>query len=79
MKKKSLRRLAIGMATAFASLMALTTLELAALTPAAEAGCRPTGRYVGGLRVLSCSGRSKCRATGRYKRVNGRRYAILRC
>jgi hypothetical protein len=79
MKKKPLRSLAIGMATAFASLMVLTTLELASLTPAAEAGCRPTGRYAGGLPVLSCSGRSKCRPTGRYKRANGRRYAILRC
>jgi hypothetical protein len=79
MKKKSLRSSAIGMATAFASLMALTTLELASITPAAEAGCRPTGRYAGGLPILSCSGSSKCRPTGRYKRVNGRRYQILRC
>jgi hypothetical protein len=79
MKRKSLRGLAIAMATAFTSLMVLTSLELAALAPAADAACRPTGRYAGGLPILSCSGRSKCRPTGRYKRANGRRYAILRC
>jgi hypothetical protein len=79
MQKKSLRGFAIGLATAFTSLMALTTLELTTITPAAEAGCRPTGRYAGGLPILKCSGSSKCRPTGRFKQVNGRRYRILRC
>jgi hypothetical protein len=79
MYKKSLSGLAIGLATAFTSLMALTTLELTAITPAAEAACRPTGRFAGGLPILRCSGSSKCRPTGRFKQVNGRRYRILRC
>jgi hypothetical protein len=79
MQKKPLRGFAIGLATAFTSLMALTTLELTAITPAAEAGCRPTGRYAGGLPILKCSGASKCRPTGRFKQVNGRRYRLLRC
>ncbi len=79
MQKKSLRGLTIGLATAFTSVMVLTTLELTAITPAAEAGCRPTGRYAGGLPVLSCSGATKCRPTGRFKQVNGRRYRLLRC
>jgi hypothetical protein len=79
MHKKSLRSLAVGLATAFASLMALTTLELTSITPAAEAACRPTGRFVGGLPILKCSGASKCRPTGRFKQVNGRRYRLLRC
>jgi hypothetical protein len=79
MQKKSLRGLAIGFATAFTSLMALTTLELTSITPAAEAACRPTGRFAGGLPILKCSGSSKCRPTGRFKQVNGRRYRILRC
>ena len=79
MRKKSLRGLAISFATAFTSLMVLTTLELTSITPAAEAGCRPTGRRVGGLPILKCSGASKCRPTGRFKTINGRRYRLLRC
>ena len=79
MQKKSLRGLAIGLATAFTSVLALATLELTLITPDAEAGCRPSGRYAGGLPVLNCSGATKCRPTGRFKQVNGRRYRLLRC
>jgi hypothetical protein len=76
MKTKSLRSLAIATGV---SLGAMLALDLALLAPAAEAGCRPTGRYAGGLPVLSCSGRTRCRPSGRYKRVGGRRYPILIC
>jgi hypothetical protein len=76
MKNKSLRSLA---AATGVSLGAMLSLDLALLAPAAEAGCRPTGRYVGGLPVLSCTGRTRCRPSGRFKRVGGRRYPILVC
>lgn len=63
--------------------VALGTLllgDLFSFAPLADArGCRPTGRYVGGTPVLSCSGRTRCRPTGRFKVSKGRRYAILRC
>ncbi|PSB42362.1 hypothetical protein, partial [Chamaesiphon polymorphus] len=55
------------------------SLNLSVLAPAAEAGCRPTGRTVGGQAVLKCSGPTRCRPTGRYKTVRGVRYQILRC
>jgi hypothetical protein len=61
------------------SIGALCTFNLTAIVPAAEAGCRPTGRYIGGRPVLKCSGPSKCRPTGRYQTVRGVRYQILRC
>jgi hypothetical protein len=76
MKNKSLCSLAIATGV---SLGAMLALDLALLTPAAEAGCRPTGRYVGGLPVLRCTGRTRCRPSGRYKRVGGRSYPILVC
>jgi hypothetical protein len=76
MKNKPLRYLAIAVAS---GMTALVGLELSVLAPAAEAGCRPTGRYAGGLPILSCSGATKCRPTGRYRKINGRRYPLLRC
>ena len=79
MQKKSFRGLAIGLATVFTAVLALATLELTLITPDAEAACRPTGRFAGGLPILRCSGASKCRPTGRFKQVNGRRYRLLRC
>jgi hypothetical protein len=57
----------------------LCLFNLTAFTPAAEAGCRPTGRYVGRTPVLKCSGPSRCRPTGRIKVVRGVRYQVLRC
>jgi hypothetical protein len=77
MKNKSLRYLAIAVAAS--SMTALMSLELAVTAPAAEAACRPSGRYAGGLPILNCSGRTSCRPTGRYKRVNGRKLQILSC
>ncbi len=76
MKNKPLRYLAIAVISSLTSLMAL---ELSVLAPAAEAGCRPSGRYAGGLPILNCSGSTRCRPTGRYRTINGRRYPLLRC
>jgi hypothetical protein len=75
MKKTSLRSLAISVSI---SLGAVLALDMSLLTPAAEAGCRPTGRYVNGMAVLTCSGRSRCRPTG-YRRIRGRVYRIMSC
>jgi hypothetical protein len=81
MKKTSLQKASIGasLIAMGVSLGAMLVLDTAFLAPAAEAGCRPTGRYVGGLPVLRCTGRTRCRPTGRFKRVGGRRYPILSC
>jgi hypothetical protein len=77
MKNKSLRSLAIATGV---SLGAMLVLDLSLLTPAAEAGCRPTGRYANGLPVLRCTGRTRCRPSGRYTRgPGGRRLPILLC
>jgi hypothetical protein len=57
----------------------LCSLSLAVFTPSVEAACRPTGRVVGGRPLLRCSGRTRCRPTGRFKMVRGVRYQILRC
>jgi hypothetical protein len=75
MKNKSLRYLAIAVAS---SMTALLTLELAITAPAAEAACRVVGRS-GGVRLLKCTGRTRCRATGRYTKVNGRRLPLVVC
>jgi hypothetical protein len=77
MKNKSFRSLAIATGV---SLGAMLVLDLSLLAPAAEAGCRPTGRYVRGLPVLRCTGRTRCRPSGRYTRgPGGRRLPILLC
>lgn len=50
------------------------------ITPSAEAKCVDSGRRVGGVRVLNCTGgKSCCRKTGRTKIVRGRRYQVLDC
>ena len=77
MNTNSLSRLAIALGI---SLGTLFSIDLGSLNSPAEAsGCRPTGRTIGGTPVLRCSGRTKCRPTGRFKVVKGRRYAVLRC
>jgi hypothetical protein len=76
MKNKPLCYFAISLVSGLTSLMAL---EVSVLAPAAEAGCRPSGRYAGGLPILNCSGSTRCRPTGRYRTINGRRYPLLRC
>ncbi|WP_373542941.1 hypothetical protein [Chamaesiphon sp.] len=57
----------------------LCSLNLAIFAPAADAACRPTGKFVGGRAVLKCSGATRCRPTGRYQTVRGVRYRLLRC
>jgi hypothetical protein len=76
MKNKPFGYLAIALGISFSALM---VADYAVFAPEAEAGCRPTGRYVGGLPVLRCTGRTRCRPSGRYKRIGGRRYPILNC
>jgi hypothetical protein len=77
MKNKSLSHLSVVLGIAIGT---LSLLDLGALiTPAEASGCRPTGRSIGGAAVLRCSGRTKCRPTGRFKVSKGKRYAILRC
>jgi hypothetical protein len=55
------------------------SFDLAITAPAVEAACRPSGRYAAGQRILNCSGRTRCRPTGRIKVVRGVRYQVLRC
>jgi hypothetical protein len=78
MKNKSFRSLAIATGV---SLGAMLVLDLSLLAPAAEAGCRPTGRYTrSGLPLLRCTGATRCRPSGRYTRgPGGRRLPILLC
>jgi hypothetical protein len=77
MKNQSLSHLSIALGIALGTLL-ITDLG-ALINPVDAAGCRPTGRYIGGAPVLSCSGRTRCRPTGKYKYSKGKRYAILRC
>jgi hypothetical protein len=57
----------------------LISFDLALTAPSVEAACRPSGRYAAGQPVLNCSGRTRCRPTGRIKVVKGVRYQSLRC
>jgi hypothetical protein len=57
----------------------LLSLDLAGFTSPVDAACRFTGRRIGGQAELKCSGRTRCRPTGRYKIVRGVRYTVLRC
>jgi hypothetical protein len=61
------------------SLGLLASVNLALFTAPADAACRPTGRVVAGRQVLRCTGRTRCRPTGRYKIVRGVRYNMLNC
>ncbi len=76
MKPSSLSRLSIAIGVVVGTML---LVDLFAITPAEASGCRPTGRRIAGKAVLTCSGRTKCRPTGRTQIHNGKRYAILRC
>jgi hypothetical protein len=77
MKNKSLSQLSIVLGIAVGTLFVIDLGSL--IAPAEASGCRPTGKTIGGTAVLRCSGRTKCRPTGRFKVIKGKRYAILRC
>jgi hypothetical protein len=55
------------------------SLDLAITTSSAEAFCRPSGQYAAGRPILSCTGRTKCRPTGRIKVVQSISYKVLSC
>jgi hypothetical protein len=76
MKNQSARQILTALAVGIGI---FSSLNLALFAPAADAACRPNGRRVAGRAVLTCTGRTSCRPTGRYKTVRGVRYQILRC
>jgi hypothetical protein len=71
MKPNTISKYFVGLAIFFGTL---------ALSIPAEAVCRPTGRRIGGVMELRCTGGgSCCRPTGRFKKVGGKRYRIMNC
>ncbi len=67
--------IAIGLETG----LIFSVFALSMFVTPAEAACRPTGRFVKGIPVVRCVGRTRCRFTGRFKTVHGVRYRIIRC